>query len=108
MNYQVYYGDGRVLSDSAAPLTGDNARSVQVIVQHDQDGPVMLTGADYYIWRSERWVGVDIFGLFDYLLDSGLVLFGRTVTADEYQAIYQRAKLEKRTWRPGERRPIKT
>lgn len=81
------------------------ARDVQVILQEDDKGPYFQSGADYYVWWDERWLGVDLFGLFDYLMDSGLVLFGRTITNEEYQAIYQEAKVEKRTWRPNERRP---
>lgn len=80
-------------------------RDVQVIIQDDGDGPVFLTGADYYVRRGDYWHGVDIFGLYDYLLDSGLVLFGRTISREEYQDIYQRAKVDKKTWRPGEIRP---
>ena len=100
--YRVYYGDGDIYE------SGDGhppARGVQVILQNDGDGPVFVTGADYYVRQGDLWHGVDIFGLYDYLLDSGLVLFGRTITREEYQAIYQQAKVDKHTWRPGERRP---
>lgn len=96
---KYFYPDGFSYEGNNPP-----ARGVQVIVQEDDSGPYMTTGADYYIWREDRWVGVDIFGLFDYLIESGLVLFGRTITNDEYREILQRAKVEKNTWRPGERR----
>jgi hypothetical protein len=78
---------------------------VQVILQNDPErGPYFQSGADYYVWRGDHWRGVDIFGLFDYLLDSGLVLFGRTITNAEYIKIYQRAKGDKAGWLPGERK----
>jgi hypothetical protein len=98
--WRIYYSDGTVYDGDRPP-----ARDVQVILQHDEDGPYFQSGSDYYIRLGDRWQGVDIFGLFDYLLDSGLVLFGRTITRKEYDAAYQRAKVDKNTWRPGERRP---
>jgi hypothetical protein len=56
----------------------------------------MATGSDYYIYRpGGGWLGVDIFGLFDWLIESGLALFGRTITNAEYQAIYAMAKTDK-------------
>jgi len=106
--YHVHYSGGKMRTAADGPLTGDDARDVQVIVQDDGDGPVLVTGGDYYVWMGTFWRSVDIFGLFDYLLETGLVLFGRTVTRDEYNAIWQRAKLDKRTWRPKERRPDDT
>jgi len=105
--FRVYASD-RVWTEADAPLTGDKARDVQVIAQPDAETGVSLqSGADYYVWRGGRWQGVDIFGLFDYLLDTGLVLFGRTIDAEEYAAIMARALDEcgpKSAWKPGERR----
>ena len=101
MAASIYYGDGTIYSGDKPP-----ARDVQVILQADPErGPYFQSGSDYYVKRGGAWVGVDIFGLFDYLLDSGLVLFGRTITNAEYQAIYRKAKAEKTTWLPGERKP---
>ena len=97
---RIFYSDGEYSGDSPP------ARDVQLIVQSDGAGPPYFqSGTDYYVKRDGRWLGVDIFGLFDYLMDTGLVLFGRTITNAEYQAIYQKAKLFKSTWQPGERRP---
>jgi hypothetical protein len=99
----VFYSGSRIF-DSLTDQGPPPARDVQVILQHDERvGPYFQTGADYYIYRDGRWLGVDIFGLFDFLLDSGLVLFGRTINNDEYQAIYQQAKIDKQTWLRSER-----
>lgn len=107
MTWRIYYGDGSSI-DSGQPGR-PRARDVQAIAQEDsRAGWHLQTGADYYILRGGRWIGVDIFGLFDYLLDSGLVLFGRTIGNEEYQAIYERAKAElgpKSSWHSWERRP---
>ena len=54
------------------------------------------TGCDYYVLDNRdntehRWFGVNIFGLFDYLMESGLVLFGRTLPAKRYREILEQA-----------------
>lgn len=101
MRYRIYYGDGSTSEDEVT-----SARDVQVILQIDPTrGPYFQTGSDYYIWRDNAWMGVDHFGLYDFLLDSGLVLFGRTIKNEEYQQIYQKAKGDKTTFLPGERKP---
>ena len=56
----------------------------------------MASGSDYYVWRDGAWWGCDINGLFDFLLDSGLVLFGRTVDTATFNRIFSQA-LEDRT-----------
>ena len=96
---KIFYGDGTEYEGDSPP-----ARDVQVILQRDADGPHFQSGSDFYVKRGGRWQGVDHFGLYDYLLDSGLVLFGRTISREEYNEVYQRAKVVKNTWRPGERR----
>jgi hypothetical protein len=100
---RIYYGDG---SEYEGGSGKPPARDVQIILQYDPErGPYFQSGADYYVWRGDHWRGVDIFGLFDYLLDSGLVLFGRTLKNEEYAEIYQRAKGDKTSFLPGERKP---
>ena len=87
MRYMVYYDDGSIHDGPEAPATG-----VQVIVMPNPDGGIMTaTGSDYYVMRDGRWFGVDIFGLFDYLIESGLVLFGRTMPGKEYRKILEKA-----------------
>jgi hypothetical protein len=107
--WKIYYSSGTYSGDDPgfAP-----ARDVQVIVQSDKNnGWFIQTGSDYYIWRDERWWGVDYPGLFDYLIEPGWkrVLFGRTIDGEEYNRIMSRAMRdpdfpEKTGWRSGERR----
>jgi hypothetical protein len=100
--YKIYYGNGKIIDDNDEISF---ARDVQVIVQdHPDVGSEIVTGADYYVLDNERWRGVDIFGLFDFLLDSKLVLFGRTLTNDEYREIYKIAAKDKDGWLPFERK----
>jgi hypothetical protein len=98
----VYYGDGAAQeADGSQP-----SRGVQVIVQsHPDTGSEIVTSSDYYVLDGDRWRGVDIFGLFDFLMDSGIVLFGRTIGRDEYQEIVRTAIARKETWLPAERKP---
>lgn len=89
MIWKVYYGDGSTFS---GPVHLTPTRDVQVVVQSDPDhGWRATSNRDYYIWRDDHWEGVDIFGLYDYLVDPGWkrVLFGRTLLRSEYNAIWQ-------------------
>lgn len=107
MRWKVYYSDGTVYDSEESGVP--KARDVQVIIQdHPSVGKELVTGADYYIRRDDgRWLPVDLFGLWDWLLDTGLVLFGRMVTSEEYRDVFSRAKLEqeKSGWTPFERKP---
>lgn len=98
MKFKVYYSNGTTCSsDEYTPETLP-ARDVQVIVQDDPDvGWATTHTRDYYLWRDGRWVGADIFGLWDYLSRPGWkrVLFGRTLLRDEFNEVYQRAKADK-------------
>jgi hypothetical protein len=100
MSFQIFYKDGPAPID-AIP----SARGVQAIVQDNEEvGSELVTSADYYVKINNGWKGVDIFGLFDFLLDSGIVLFGRTISRNEYQEIIRKALKTKETWLPGERK----
>lgn len=91
----IFYGDGSTYSNEDGSIWDAPARDVQVIVQHHENvNWYSQTGGDYYIWRGNTWLGVDIFGLFDYLIDPGYkkVLFGRTISSVEFQSIFNKAK----------------
>jgi hypothetical protein len=103
---RIYYGDGTV--SEYGP--GSPVRNVQVILQpHPDLGWHTQTGYDYYVRRDGVWVGVDIFGLFDWLLDQG-VLFGRTLTGRQYKDILNRAVKDlgglKKGWIRSERQVL--
>jgi hypothetical protein len=107
MSYRIYYGGGEVYESGNG---NPPARDVQVIVQeHPAVGWHTQSGHDFYVWRGGRWVGVDDFGLYDFLLDTGLVLFGRTMTTPEFQQVMTRAVADmgqaKTGWLRDERQP---
>jgi len=89
--WRIYYGDGEGFS---GPPSQAPARNVQLIAQSDsENGWVAISGHDYYVFRGGRWFGVDLFGLYDYLIEPGWkrVLFGRTLTSSEYNEVWRQA-----------------
>lgn len=95
MDWTIYYGDGTTYE---GPVELAPARDVQVIAQVDRAlGWIAASGTDYYVWRDGRWFGVDKFGLFDYLIAPGWkrVLFGRMLTAEEYNAVWARVTADR-------------
>ena len=91
MHWYIYYADQEPWQGAVEEAP---ERGVQAIVQEDPDlGWHALSCCDYYIWIGDRWLGVDVFGLWDYLASPGWkrVLFGRTIRNEEYVAIYRRA-----------------
>lgn len=97
---KVFYSNG-VSESEPHP-----SRDVQIILQpHPDVGVELVSGADYYVKLDNgTWRGVDIFGLFDYLLESGDVLFGRMMNNKEYQKLLRDAIKEKELWLSHERR----
>lgn len=98
LDWKIYYSDGNIFSSTEGTPWVAPPRDVQVIVILDKDhGWRTQAQTDYYVWDNRgggyTWWGVDIFGLFDYLLDPGFrrVLFGRTIASDEFDKIYKRA-----------------
>lgn len=108
MRYRIFYADGST-AEGDGPLPADvEARGVQVVLQDDPESEVgceSITGCDYFIFRDGRWWGVDVNGLFDWLLDTGLFMQGRLITTKEYHAIVNKALSDKQTWLQRERRP---
>jgi len=109
MRWRIYYGDGTHYGDSdafAAP-----ARNVQMVAVADPDHGWYLCRSNDFYWYldNDTWQGGDIFGLWDYMIEPGMkkVLFGRTVTNAEFEAILMRAYNDpdipqKTGWRPLE------
>ena len=94
--WRVYYGDGTTFSSEDGGPADAPGRNVQVIVQADERvGRCLLSQHDYYVWRGE-WIGVDLFGLFDYLVDTGWarVLCGRMIPHKAFRDAYQAAKAD--------------
>lgn len=114
MQWKIYYSDGTYSSEDGPPELAPK-RDVQTIaVADDTVGRRIERGNDYYIYDKSRgtWRGVDQFGLFDYLILPGskIVLFGRTLSDDDYRAVWKRAAHDldlpaKSAFHPDERKP---
>lgn len=91
---RIYYSDG-TFSEADWPI-GNLARGVQAILQEDDNGWIVTSGSDFYVKRDGRWFGVDDNGLWDFLLDSGIVMFGRTLRSNKYKAILDEALARRR------------
>ncbi len=106
LQWKIYYGDGSMLVGKGPPDRSIDARDIQAIVQdHPEVGVEIVTACDYYVWDDGRWRGVDQFGLYDFLLESGLVLFGRMMKREEYDGLMKHALKDKNGWLPFEVRP---
>lgn len=86
MKWRVYYANHTTFDgapDQAWPLG-----VIGIVHQDAETGRSICHGKDYYIYleAEDRWETVDIFGLWDYLCQSGWkrVLFGRTIPNREY------------------------
>jgi hypothetical protein len=98
MRWKVYYGDGSTFSDKDGPPSQAPTLNVQIIIVRDDDpnsqlGRYPVHRFDYYWWDDPEWFGGDLFGLFDYLSRPGdkRVLFGRTISNADHQAIVDAA-----------------
>lgn len=96
MDYKIYKSKG----------SPDNW-GVQAIVYEDpRVGWTIATGSDYYIKREDRWVGVDLAGLLDHIVNElGIVLVGRTISNQEYHRIYEKALADRDFARKSARLP---
>lgn len=111
--WRIYYGDGSTYSDTDGTPYDAPTRNVQAIISADDAvGWHMHNSEDYYWWHTEMgWVSGDHFGFYDYLLEPGpkRVLFGRSISREEYNAIIERAHQDpylphKSAYLPNERR----
>lgn len=112
--WRIWYGDETIFDARNGTAYEAPARNVQLITNANQDhGWYACRVNDYYWYRPETdsWMGGDIFGLFDYLIEPGVkrVLFGRTIADDVYDRIFSKALKDpdlptKTGWRPDEQR----
>lgn len=98
--WRIYYGDNSTFSSLDGQPWDAPAIDAQVIVYEQTGKPPLKVrkGNEAYIWREEiGWVGVDNYGVMDYLfhfVGPKAVLFGRAILDDEYQSIERRAREE--------------
>lgn len=96
MMWRIYYAGGTTHDGTAADVPSVRTTGVQVIVQFDPytERWYLQHTSDNYVWKGDRWLGVDDTGRTVYLVEPGWkrVLFGETIRNQEWLAIYQEAK----------------
>lgn len=112
MIWRVFYADGSTYSSNDGGPYDAPAIGVQVIAYSVPDvGRYILAKCDFYWWDAGRacWFGGDQSGFYQYMFGKGpkRVLFGATVTNEEYQHCLKLALAdpgfpEKSARRPGE------
>lgn len=100
VSFIIYYDDGSEFAgDGDHGITYAPGQGAIVVAQSDKDvGRELLHMKDFYCWEYERWLGMDTYGLYDYLARPGWkkVLAGRTVPYRVYSAIFGRASTDDR------------
>lgn len=95
MKWKIYYDTGVTYSDVDGDPFNAPGRGVQLIAhQNIQVGRMFQLKNDFYWWVEHKgWLGGDLFGLYDYLLDNGpkKVIFGKVLTNEDFQKIYKQA-----------------
>ena len=100
MNWIIYYGDKSTFTSVDGGPQEAPGTDVQIIVQRNRDPAernYLVWEHDYYRWdhENEIWLGVDLFGLWDYLFNSvgaKIVKAGRSIDSDVYDDIVSLAK----------------
>lgn len=100
--WRIYYADGTTFDSTEGEPWEAPGVGVVCIVQPDPDtGRTIQARWDWYAWHRDTrdWWGHDPFGILDQLTADRLdrvasVKAGRTVSATEYRAIYDRANAD--------------
>lgn len=90
MKWKIYYNDGTTYCDQDGSPFDAPGRGVQIVaIEDNRVGRILLGKEDNYWWLNDRWYGGDLFGLYDYLQDSGpkKVIFGRVIDMDSFNSI---------------------
>ncbi|TAK45254.1 MAG: hypothetical protein EPO27_10565 [Betaproteobacteria bacterium] len=88
--WRIYYGDGSTFSSEDGGVDVAPRGNVQRVAYYDSDGRRhQCHDRDYYYPDGDRWFGVDLSGLFQYLYEPGMkaVFFGRTIPDAKYRRI---------------------
>lgn len=95
--FRVYYGDGSTYSGDPFQAPPANVQAIAYEEPNAQAGFLVVQGKDCYVWRYGLWDGVDIGGLWDYLLigtGPKYVLCGRSIRDEDFWATVTRAGKE--------------
>ena len=88
--WRLYYGDGTTWSPMDGTPEEAPGCNVMCVAYYDDDNRRKLAhSADYYWFDAGRWMGGDLFGLWDYLSRPGfkIVKFGRMIGDVNYRHV---------------------
>lgn len=95
--WTVYFDDGKTFTPKDGTPADAPAFGVQAVVSTETDGRKALTlGDDFYYWdpNYQRWFGVELTGLIDWLTRIGLVKLGRFIPQSQFEPILRLAAKE--------------
>ena len=106
MKWCVFYADGTVRgSKDVRPENALGLGVVTIAQEHEdpQEKPYLQHMTDYYVWLGNRWLGCDLFRLWQYIFVEQYAfpkaaLAGQTVSNEEFMKINKRAKVLKDEW----------
>jgi len=96
--FKIFYENGTTYDNKSGPLDRAHKQGVVIILMEDIDeGQRFESDSDFYCYFPHGWVGVSQYGLYDYLASPGtkLVLFGRVVSNEKRNSIFNTAMLDK-------------
>lgn len=95
MDWSIYYDDGSIWSSENGSVEETPGLGVVAVLLKPEGSPMIVVGHDFYCWHEDqqRWWGADQSGVWDYLHRPGWkkVLFGRTVSNEQYGRIHAQA-----------------
>jgi hypothetical protein len=93
MNWKVLYDDGSSFTDEDGSPNDAPAWGVVAAISTEDDIKALTEGDDYYYFNplDDRWYGVDLVGLIDFLTHTGFLKIGRFVPIKQYQKILEQA-----------------
>ena len=106
MKWCVFYADGTTqVSEEFEPHEVSGLGVIIIVQEHEdpQERPYLQHMTDYYVWLGRRWLGCDLFRLWQYWFIEKYdfkkaSLAGQTVSNKEYMEIRSRAKDLRDTW----------
>jgi hypothetical protein len=96
IQWRIFYDDGSTFdNEQGAPYDAPGLGVICIVKMDTQSGRGILSGFDYYLYIDIEWMGADLFGLLDHVLNRFAhlrgVCAGRTIDNGTYQLILRRA-----------------
>jgi hypothetical protein len=106
MKWCVFYADGTILdSESNDPWDIPGVGAIVIVQEHEdfQERPYLQHMTDYYVWLGNRWLGCDLFRLWQYIFIEKpeyrkAALAGQTIANHEFFEIGKQARKLRDKW----------